>query len=91
MNAPMVQQPESNPRFPVQKPRRHQLNCGPQYLKAPVTDARFEPKEKGVGKEDLFVGIDLHKQRWHVTIRTLDLEVFIGSIPVDWGSLRRLL
>ena len=25
--------------------------------------------------EDLFVGIDLHKHRWHVTIRTVDLEL----------------
>ncbi|MHB8087671.1 MAG: IS110 family RNA-guided transposase [Anaerolineaceae bacterium] len=48
-------------------------------------------KEKIVGKEDLFVGIDLHKLRWHVTIRTLDAEVFSGSIPGDWGSLRRIL
>jgi hypothetical protein len=40
------------------------------------------PKEKRVGKEDLFVGIDLHKQRWHVTIRTLDVEVFSASLPL---------
>ena len=48
-------------------------------------------KEKRVGKEDLFIGIDLHKQRWHVTIRTWDTEVFSASIPGDWGSLRRIL
>jgi transposase len=48
-------------------------------------------KEKRVGKEDLFVGIDLHKQRWHVTILTLDIEVFSASIPGDWGSLHRIL
>ena len=48
-------------------------------------------KEKIVGKEDLFIGIDLHKQRWHVTIRTLEVEIFSASIPGDWGSLRRLL
>jgi hypothetical protein len=29
-------------------------------------------KGKAVDKENLFIGIDLHKQRWHVTIRTLD-------------------
>ena len=45
-------------------------------------------KEKIVGKEDLFIGIDLHKQRWHVTIRTLEVEIFSASIPGDWGSLR---
>ncbi len=38
-------------------------------------------KEKLVDKEDLFIGIDLHKQRWHVTIRTFDIEVFSASIP----------
>lgn len=26
--------------------------------------------------EKLFVGIDLHKRRWHVTIRTADVEIF---------------
>jgi transposase len=49
------------------------------------------PREKIVSKEDLFVGIDLHKQRWHVTIRTLEVEIFSASIPGDWGSLQRLL
>jgi len=33
-------------------------------------------KSQMVGGEDLFVGIDLHKHRWHVTIRTLEVEVF---------------
>lgn len=41
--------------------------------------------------EDLFVGIDLHKRKWHVTIRMLDVELFSGSIPGTWESLRRLL
>jgi hypothetical protein len=27
-------------------------------------------KEKSVGKEDIFVGIDLHKQRWHVATKS---------------------
>jgi hypothetical protein len=48
-------------------------------------------KEKMVDKEVVFVGIDLHKRRWHVTIRTLDVELFSASIPGDWGSLRRIL
>ena len=38
-------------------------------------------REKMVGKEKLFVGIDLHKQRCQVTIRTLDTEVVRASIP----------
>ena len=41
-------------------------------------------KRYTVGKEkskQLFVGIDLHRLQWHVTIRTEDVELFSGSIP----------
>jgi len=41
--------------------------------------------------EDLFVGIDLHKHRWHVSIRTVDVEVFNASIPGTWEALQRVL
>jgi len=41
--------------------------------------------------EDLFIGIDLHKAKWHVTIRSADVELFCGSIPGQWVALRRLL
>jgi len=30
--------------------------------------------------EALFVGIDLHKHRWHVTIRTAEVEIFSCGI-----------
>ena len=40
---------------------------------------------------DLFVGIDLHKSRWHVTICSADVKFFCGSIPGEWEALRRLL
>ena len=30
--------------------------------------------------EKLFVGIDVHKLTWHVTIRSEDVELFSGSI-----------
>ena len=43
------------------------------------------------GTEDIFVGVDLHRRRWHVTIRTVDVELFSGSIEGKWESLRRLL
>jgi transposase len=49
------------------------------------------PKHQSTGKEDLFVGIDLHKHRWHVTIRTMDLELFSASIPGTWEALERVL
>jgi transposase len=50
-----------------------------------------QPKHQITGEEDLFVGIDPHKDRWHVTIRTLDLELFSGSIPGTWEALQRVL
>lgn len=41
--------------------------------------------------EAIFIGIDLHKRTWHVTIRTTDVELFCGSIPGSWDHLRKLL
>lgn len=49
------------------------------------------PKHQMTNGEDLFVGIDLHKQRWHVTIRTRDVELFSASITGTWESLQRVL
>jgi transposase len=49
------------------------------------------PKHQVIGGEDLFIGIDLHKARWHVTIRTMDLELFSASIPGTWEALQRVL
>ena len=48
-------------------------------------------KHQVTGAEDLFVGIDLHKDRWHVTIRTMDLELFSAGIPGTWEALQRVL
>lgn len=42
-------------------------------------------------EETIFVGIDLHKNRWHVTIRTTDIELFCSSIPGSWVSLEKQL
>ena len=49
------------------------------------------PKHQVTSEEDLFVGIDLHKNRWHVTIRTFDVELFSASIPGTWEALQRVL
>ena len=35
---------------------------------------------KQIQGEELFVGIDLHERRWHVIIRTADVEIFSSSI-----------
>jgi transposase len=41
--------------------------------------------------KQLFVGIDLHRLRWHVTVRTEDVELFSGGIPGRWEALRQIL
>jgi transposase len=52
----------------------------------------MKPQVKGLDSaEALFVGIDLHKVSWHVTIRTVDVELFSGSVPGRWEVLRMLL
>jgi transposase len=38
----------------------------------------------------LSVGIDLHRLRWHVTIRTDEVEMFSGGIPGQWEALKHL-
>jgi transposase len=44
-----------------------------------------------VSGKKVFVGVDLHKQQWHVTMRTEEQEVFSGSIPSRWEALEKLL
>lgn len=41
--------------------------------------------------EIVYLGIDLHRQRWHVTLRTTDRELFSASIPGTWEALHSLL
>ena len=43
-----------------------------------------------VGKES-YVGIDVHKESWQVTVRTEGEEIFNGRIPGQHRSLKRLL
>ncbi len=31
--------------------------------------------------KSVFVGVDLHRFKWHVTLRTEDQELFSGTIP----------
>jgi transposase len=39
----------------------------------------------------VFVGVDLHRFKWHVTVRTEDQELFSGTVPGQWQALQRLL
>lgn len=39
----------------------------------------------------IFVGIDVHKRSWQVTIRTVEAELWRGSIASDWEVLAKVL
>jgi transposase len=39
----------------------------------------------------IYVGLDLHRKSWHVTIMSEDVELFGGGIPGSWRSLKGLL
>lgn len=39
----------------------------------------------------VFVGVDLHRLRWHVTVMTKDQALFSGTLPGQWEALRYLL
>ena len=41
------------------------------------------------GKE-VFIGVDVHKESWHVTVRVEGEEVFHGGIPSQYHALQRL-
>jgi len=52
---------------------------------------RNEGKRIAVRGKDVFVGIDVHKESWQVTVRAAGEEVFHGRIASDYGVLRRIL
>src|SRR5512139_386098 len=41
--------------------------------------------------EGVFIGVDVHKESWHVTARTEGEEVFHGGIPSQYHAFRMLL
>lgn len=48
-------------------------------------------KDRRAHVDAIWVGVDLHRVQWHVTIRVEDAELFSGSIPGSWEALRALL
>lgn len=46
--------------------------------------------EKDVIDKAVFVGVDVHKRQWQVTIRTVERELFVASIPSRWEALRQV-
>jgi len=52
---------------------------------------RNEGKRIAVRGKDVFVGIDVHKESWQVTVRAEGEEVFHGRIPGQYPVLRKVL
>jgi transposase len=52
---------------------------------------RNPEKRIGVRGKEVFVGIDVHKESWQVTVRTEGEEVFHGRIASDYRFLRGIL
>ncbi len=50
-----------------------------------------EYKRSGEEGKTVLVGVDLHRFRWHVTVKREDQELFIETVPGEWETLRRLL
>jgi transposase len=48
-------------------------------------------RTSGQESKTVFVGVDLHRLSWHVTVRTEDQELFSGTLPGHWEALRSLL
>jgi transposase len=49
---------------------------------------RDKPLARG---KDVYIGIDVHKETWHVAVRAGGEEVFHGSVDSEYHSLRKLL
>jgi len=50
-----------------------------------------QDRSSGKEGETVFVGADLHRFKWQVTVRTEDRDLFCGTVPGIWEALRRLL
>jgi hypothetical protein len=48
-------------------------------------------RRKAQEGKTVFVGVDLHRFQWHVTVIAEDEELFSGTIPGGWDALRPLL
>jgi len=52
---------------------------------------RDQGKRIAVRGKEVFVGIDVHKESWQVTVRTEGEEVFHGRIPGQYSALQKIL
>ncbi|MGB5106817.1 MAG: IS110 family transposase [Candidatus Zixiibacteriota bacterium] len=39
----------------------------------------------------IYIGVDVHKKNWHVTVRTVEQEVWKGGIAADWEVFEKIL
>ncbi len=51
----------------------------------------FQSSKVLVRGKGVFIGVDVHKESWHVTARAEGEEVFHGGIPSQYHALRKLL
>ena len=47
--------------------------------------------QNAVREKEVFVGIDVHKEGWKVTVRAEGEEVFHGRIPGQCHALQKIL
>jgi len=52
---------------------------------------QIQNKKVLVRGKEVYIGVDVHKESWHVTARTEGEEVFHGGIPSQYHALRRFL
>jgi len=52
---------------------------------------RNQGERVAVRGKEVFVGIDVHKESWQVTVRTEGEEVFHGRIPSQYHALQKIL
>lgn len=52
---------------------------------------RNQGEKIAVRGKEVFVGIDVHKESWQVTVRTEGEEVFHGRIPGQYHALQKIL
>ena len=55
-------------------------------MKGELQNEKVLVRGKGV-----FIGVDVHKESWHVTARTEGEEIFHGGIPGQYHAFRKLL
>ena len=51
----------------------------------------YKQKQALSGGKDVFIGIDVHQEKWHFTARSAGEEVFHGSMLSEYQSLKKFL